>query len=231
MKAFIISLSKIEASFNSSQNMLAELSKFGDLDVEVFEGTYGDEAQTIFEKEGRKLVEKSFKGNPVLIDSDYYHKSSRPGVMGCFHSHYRLWEKCLDLNENILIFEDDVIFERGFISVEWEDILLLALGKKKYQNEYYQKLLYNPDGDPKAIPLKHNVMPGAVGYGITPTGAKKLIDRYKIEYAPADNALNKGVVTLECHNYLMGRAAEEEEGKKSLTTSVKFWQKYKGRQK
>jgi hypothetical protein len=34
-------------------------------------------------------------------------KMLRPGVLGCFYSHYRLWQKCIDLNEPIFIFEDD----------------------------------------------------------------------------------------------------------------------------
>lgn len=226
MKAFIISLSKIAASAKSAQLMLDQLEKFGGLEVELFEGTYGNDAVSIFEKENRSLVQTSFKGHPVEKDSDYYYKSTRPGVMGCFHSHYRLWQKCLDLNEPILIFEDDVLLERGFVPVEWKEILLLATGKQKHQDEYYKKLLYTPTGNPEVFPLKHNVMPGAVGYGITQVAAKKLVDRYQVEFAPADNAINRSVVVLECHSHLMGRAAQDEEGKKSLTTSVKFWQKY-----
>lgn len=226
MKAFIISLSKVESSRTSSEEMLKKLIAFN-LEAELFEGTYGNEADKIFQKEGRKLVEKSFKGNIVSQGDDYYYKSNRPGVKGCFHSHYRLWKKCIELNEPILIFEDDVILERGFIPISWSEVLLLAVGKSKYQTDHYKKLLYNPEGAPKAFKLPHRVMPGAVGYGITPTAATKLVERYTTEFAPADNAINVGVVKLECHNYLMGRAAQSEDGKRSLTTSVKFWTKQK----
>jgi len=37
--------------------------------------------------------------------------------------------------------------------------------------------------------------------------------------------LNMSVVSLQCHNYLMGRAALDEDGKKSLTKS-RMWYKY-----
>jgi glycosyl transferase family 25 len=226
MKAFIISLSKIESSKSSSEKALKKLIEYG-LDAEIFEGTYGNVVDELFLKEGRKLVTTSFKGKPVNEGDEYYYKSNRPGVRGCFHSHYRLWQKCIDLNEPILIFEDDVILERGFIPVEWQEVLLVAPGKSKYSTDFYKKILYNPEGDPKAFSLPHKVMPGAVGYAIKPTAAKKLVERYKIEFAPADNALNTSVVILECHNYLMGRAAQVEDGKKSLTTSIKFWEKNK----
>jgi GR25 family glycosyltransferase involved in LPS biosynthesis len=65
-------------------------------------------------------------------------------------------------------------------------------------------------------------MPGAVGYGITPKGAKKLVECYKEEYLPADTAMNVFVVNLECHTHLMGRAARGDDGKTSLTAS-RIW--------
>jgi glycosyl transferase family 25 len=139
--------------------------------------------------------------------------------MGCFHSHYRLWEKCLSLDKPILIFEDDVIFYREFIPVEWNDVLLLATGKSVHENDFYKEKLETPSGDPEAVGFKGKVMPGAVGYGLTPAGAKKLVNAYSHYYLPADNAMNMTVVDLQCHNYLMGRAATDDDGKKSLTKS------------
>jgi GR25 family glycosyltransferase involved in LPS biosynthesis len=67
-------------------------------------------------------------------------------------------------------------------------------------------------------------MPGAVGYAIKPEAARKLVDYYREEYLPADNAMNAFVIKLECHTYLMGRAARAEEGKQSLT-ATKLWNK------
>ncbi len=37
-----------------------------------------------------------------------------PGEMGCFASHRALWEKCVSLQENILILEDDIDFSDDF---------------------------------------------------------------------------------------------------------------------
>lgn len=221
MRAYVIGLTRIPSSFDSAIRVYTQLKEFG-LETYFHEGTYGNEVDEIFQQEGRELYHTSFKGNPV--DDEYRASATRPGVMGCFYSHYRLWKKCLDLDEPILIFEDDVIFERGWIPVEWEDILLVATGKSVYKDDWYAEKLYSPSGLPLAVPLNRKVMPGAVGYGITPQGAKKLTDTYKNYFLPADNSMNVTVVNLQCHTYLMGRAAIDEDGKKSLT-KTKMWEK------
>lgn len=215
-RAFVIGLRKIPSSAQSSKKVVETLKSYG-LKTLHWEGTYGHEVSAIFEQEGRELNPTSFKGQPV--DDEYRQSCSRLGVMGCFHSHYRLWEKCLAIKEPILIFEDDVIFYRKFIPVEWNDVLLLATGKSVHEHEFYKQKLEDPTGHPEAVGFKGKVMPGAVGYGLTPEGAKKLVNAYKHYYLPADNAMNMSVVDLQCHNYLMGRAATDIDGKKSLTKS------------
>ena len=159
MKSLIISLSKIESSFQTSQKVYQQLIDYG-LDAELFEGTYGNEVEDIFTKENRKLAEIGFKG--VSTDPRYQAKCNRLGVKGCFHSHYRAWEYCLKLGEPILIFEDDVIFYRNFIPIEWDEILMLATGKNLFEDDYFKRILLEPEGEPKALPLKKSSMPGTV---------------------------------------------------------------------
>lgn len=221
MLAYVIGLGQIPSSFESAIKVYNQLKNYG-LDVRYHEGTYGHQTQAIFEREGRVLYHTSFKGNPV--DDEYRESSMRPGVMGCFHSHFRLWQHCVSINQPILIFEDDVIFERGWIPVEWEDVLLVATGKSVYTDDWYAEKLYNPQDMPRAVPLNRKVMPGAVGYGLTPQGAYKLTTFYHDCFLPADNAMNASVVNLQCHTHLMGRAALEGDGKKSLT-KTKMWLK------
>lgn len=248
MKAFIIHLPKIESSLNSAVQVFRTLSSYG-IEAHLFEGTYGNDAKELFKKDERKIAKYSIKtelispnefksrfpDEPIpenavgisirkLLDhtNPKVLKTIRPGVVGCFYSHYRLWQKCIELNEPILIFEDDVLFEREFIPVEWEEVLLLCTGKEAHEHEFYSPKLYAPTGEPCAVDLPNTSMPGAVGYGLTPAGAAKLVEYYKKEYLPADVALNQFVVRLQCHNYLMGRAAIASDGKESLTKS-KMW--------
>ena len=181
MKAFVITLSRVPESLTSAQAALAKLHEFG-LSPELWEGTYGNEAEKIFAQEGRTLHPTSFKGVPV--DEAYQKLCSPLGVLGCFYSHYRLWQHCASIEQPILIFEDDVILYRTFHPVQWKDILLLATGKYVHTLDFYKDKLYNPSGPPEAVKPKGKVMPGAVGYGITPRGARKLLNCYSKTYLP-----------------------------------------------
>jgi len=244
MKAFIISLSKIPSSADSSQKVLEKLLEYG-LDAELFEGTYGYDARKLFDEDNRRIAKYGIKTKNIpreeylltcpdaTLSNDVIEvvvrteigelgKSLRPGVIGCFYSHYRLWQKCIDLDEPILVFEDDVLFERNYEPVEWDEVMLLCTGKEAYKHEFYSTKLYTPVSTPSVVKLHNSSMPGAVGYGITPKGAKKLVECYKEEYLPADTAMNVFVVNLECHTHLMGRAARGDDGKTSLTAS-RIW--------
>ena len=37
-----------------------------------------------------------------------------PGMTGCFLSHRRCWERCVALDEDLLVFEDDIMLEADF---------------------------------------------------------------------------------------------------------------------
>jgi len=140
MKAFVIYLPERPHSVASSQQMLDQLHGYG-IDAELFKGTPGDRAVAMAEKAQKTLYPYSIKNRVLddhdieqlirpelyeefkkkhryeiierqLIDEKDVPKLSRPGVIGCFYSHYNLWKRCVELNEPIMIFEDDVKFYR-----------------------------------------------------------------------------------------------------------------------
>jgi GR25 family glycosyltransferase involved in LPS biosynthesis len=217
MKNFIICLSKISASLETATNLKNQLEEFN-ADVELFEGTYGNDATALASDEGRVVHSEGIKGK-IDPDSPWVEKISSPGIIGCFYSHFRLWQKCVELNEPIIIWEDDVILTREFIEVDWEDVLVVALGHPK-KSPRYLHLLENPEGEPCAIEYKPSSMPGCCGYAIKPHAAQMLLDVYSNTFLPADNAINRNIVKIQIHNYVMGIAIVE--GKKSLTSS-KAW--------
>lgn len=218
MKSYIIHLSKIESSLETATKLQEELKSY-DIEAELFEGTYGSDAVELLKKENRKVHDISFKGRE--LDERGVFKAERPGVIGCFYSHYNLWKKCAELNETICIFEDDVKIVRPLIPVEFEDILVIVLGARK--NAKYIHYLNNPEGKPSAVEYLHASMPGTPGYLISPQGANKLLERYKNTFLPSDNAINYSVVKIQIHNYLVGEANLE---KRSLTRSTKFWNRF-----
>lgn len=252
MKAYVIYLPDREHSVQHSDYMIEKLTEYG-FDAAKFEGTNGNDTTRIFAKEHRTLYPYSIKSkvlNQVEIatllkpglPNDFFEthdititekfkwnekevgKINTPGVRGCFHSHFRLWKQCIDLQEPIAIFEDDVKFFRGYQPVEFTDVLIVSLGKNSFYNEPFKSFLENPQGEPKAIPWKNFSMPGASGYMITPNAASNLVKFYRNYFAPADSGMNKNIVHMDIHTHIMGRNTLPEEGNVSMTRS-KDWDK------
>ena len=223
MKNFIICLSKIESSLETAQRLKTQLEGYG-ADVELFEGTYGTDAKRMMEEEGRTLHPWGIKGPPkdgIIIEQDP-NLHWGPGIQGCFYSHYRLWQKCVELNEPITIWEDDIVLSRPYMPVEWTDVLVLALGHPG-KTDKYRHYLDNPSGTPIAADYYQSSMPGNCGYAIKPHAAKKLVDTYAKTYLAADNAINQHHVIIQVHSYVMGIALTKADGKRSLTNAKSFW--------
>jgi len=219
MKCFIIHLSKIEASLNAALKLKKQLEIFNH-EVIMFEGTPGNDAIKIFEQKNIKLFGDFTEQQKK---EKYFLKSSMPGVKGCFYSHYRCWQKCIELNQAILIFEDDVVLKKNFIPVEFKEILVVASSHRKKMLSYI-KYLEEHNDFPEAKEYNKSSMPGTAGYAIQPNAARKLIEFYKNNYLPADNAMHKGIVEIQIHNHMMGKAEPRGGtlGKMSMIRT-KFW--------
>jgi glycosyl transferase family 25 len=214
MKSFIIHLSKIESSLKTALNLKQQLEDFN-MTVELFEGTYGNNAVEMMEQENRIVHSLGIKGT-IDPNNPRINKMMTPGVKGCFYSHYNLWKKCVELNEPIIIWEDDIVLSRKYIPIDWEDVLILALGHPN-KSPRYMHLLTEPTEPPRTEIYKQASMPGCCGYAIKPHAAKKLLEIYKNTYLPADNAINVHHLKLEIHSHVMGIALVKKDGKKSLT--------------
>jgi glycosyl transferase family 25 len=141
-------------------------------------------------------------------------------VIGCFYSHFNLWKKCIELNEPIFIFEDDVLFVRPYIPVDFEEVLIVALGS--WTSVYDGDVYAEPSGSPCAKYYPGKCLPGAVGYGITPQAAIKLVNEFKNTFTSADSAVRSSVVDIKIHSHLIGRALVSSDGKESLTRSKRW---------
>ena len=244
MKAYTIHLPEREHSIRHAELMHRQLTEYG-LDSYLHVGTTAEQAMINIEKDKKTLYPFSIKNHDItpaemkefirpelwsIFQFEFIWKVSRrsrvgtdagkmskPGVIGCFYSHYSLWRKCVDLGEPIMIFEDDVKFYRGWTPVDWEGVLILSLGKNSFLNEPYKTYLENPSGPPQPMTWRQFSMPGASGYAIKPDAALALCKAYRDYFYPADNAINKSVCSLQIHNYIMGRNTLPEEGNISMT--------------
>jgi GR25 family glycosyltransferase involved in LPS biosynthesis len=245
MKAFVIYLPEHEHSTKHATTMLEQLAGYG-IDAELFAGVPGDQAVSQSRRDQKKVYPYGIKTSNLcddevkkfirpeleeeffqqhfyqitkrkLADAETIENMSRPGVIGCFYSHYKLWQKCRELDEPVMIFEDDVKLFRGYYPVEFEDVLILSLGKSSYLEEPQKTFLETPTGTPYAKPWHNFSMPGASGYLIKPHAAMALLKFYKSYWYPADNAINRSICKLQINTYLMGRNTTENEGNVSMT--------------
>ena len=68
-----------------------------------------------------KLQSQGFDTNHSWIDPILYTPLTK-GEVGCFLSHWHIWNKCIEKNEPILVLEDDAILTDKFDMKEIEKL-------------------------------------------------------------------------------------------------------------
>lgn len=178
MKAFIIRKPGDELSERLSSEFI-ESAKFFGIETEKFDGVYNNHDQL--------LLEKKIFCFPKMKEV----KKNNLGFKGCFLSHFLLWEKCLELNEPILILEHDALMIRALP----ENILDLfshhcILDYAIHLDNYEELLSY--EGPTKVTEYKRMIdnklsiskinkahIRGSHAHLIKPLGAKTLIESVK----------------------------------------------------
>ena len=119
------------------------------------------------------------------------------GEVGCFLSHWRIWEKCIAKNEKVLVLEDDARLTEDFNLEEIEELTeetydFLYLGWKEMEESL-----------PLSGKLVKPVYPyWALGYVITPNAARILVnDAAKKNIIPVDEYLPKKMPDLRVAGY------------------------------
>jgi GR25 family glycosyltransferase involved in LPS biosynthesis len=216
MKTFLIHLSKIQSSVDSAFETKEELNKIG-IYPTMFEGTYGNDAEIEFQKTNRLLRTQGVK---IKINNK---KICGPGAKGVFHSHYRLWKTCIDLNEPIMIFEDDVKIYRKLKLIDFNEVLILSINYEWKMALAWKHFLEETNNLTEAQPYTSPSMPGSSGYIIKPVAAKKLVDYYDSTntFIVSDVAMSKNLINMQIHPQLIGRSKTANE-KQSLVATA-FW--------
>ncbi len=98
------------------------------------------------------------------------------GELGCYASHYSLWQKCIELNEAICILEDDIIVKERFKeSLEFCDKHINELGyiRLMHLEENVAKQKTSVKGVSQILHFKDGI--GTQGYVLAPKAAQKLL--------------------------------------------------------
>ena len=118
------------------------------------------------------------------------------GEVGCFLSHWRIWEKCIARNEKVLVLEDDARITDDFNLEEIDELSdtydFLYLGWKEMEESL-----------PLSGKLVKPVYPyWALGYVITPNAAKILVNGVaRKNIIPVDEYLPKKMPELRVAGY------------------------------
>lgn len=173
-------------------------------DLEMFvislEGAQARRRHMLQELSG--IAHKWFFFDAIKIDRypDCYDKEYRRrwfgfdltlGEIGCFLSHRKLWEKCVNSENMLLILEDDIKLSGDIDSAinfarknnhRFGILRLMQLQKRRGYQVF-------TDGEIKALTF-HEQPSGAQGYFITPNAAKVLLNYTRIITEPVDNMMD-----------------------------------------
>ena len=167
IKIYIINLEKSKERRDFISNQFDNLPQ--KIDYQFFKAVYGKEEPNhpLFSKYNEK---KRFarKGHYMSLSQ-----------LGCFASHYLLWQKCIELNQGIIVLEDDAIihsnFLEEFISSDKNHFEFLWLSPPAPAKRNQKgKMIYSLDKI--EITCYKEGWGNATGYFITPKSAKKLLD-------------------------------------------------------
>jgi len=207
MKAFII-YTPHEKSIEYAQAAMDSFENFKGWEPELFEGVTIETLDAYEEKFPLKTKELSRAADYYKYDLQKYKIKKC-----CSLNHYRLFKRCVELNEPIAVIEHDShcisnwdnptfdgVLVLNAVSAIKQDTLRPVWDKNKdpiksgIQNINFNGLNYRHDPT-----LKHaHIMPGTAAYAITPNGAQKMIDAYENSgWEQSDFMINTGRVRIQ----------------------------------
>ncbi len=181
MKSFVITIEHLKESESAAERCKSSMPEF---DVQNYYGcTPKDDPVGIFDHNGMDAT-----GFNQQSGREYSYVLS---AMAAFLSHWGLWNKCIEDNEEYQIFEHDAVaisFIPEFIPYKH----CISVGKPSYGN-----FKIAPRMGPRKL-FSKTYFPGAHAYRLKPAGAKLLVEGAKTHAQPTDIFLNnKDFPTLE----------------------------------
>lgn len=140
-----------------------------------------------------------------------------PGEIGCFASHYLLWQRCVQENKPLLIFEDDVALNDNFLEgyrFAAEEINRHGLLRFSGHKERVYTI-YKPLDKTMNIVRFFKGPHGTSSYAVSPKAAARLLAKAAVWFEPVDLHLDRfwthGVASLAVYPYPVTHIAETAE--------------------
>ena len=185
-RKFIITLTQLPQSVKAANRCLEHARQHGmDDGMEIWPATDKFQATDFFRS--HQLTWRHTQENFALG------KDPLP-EMGCFASHYLLWERCVEINEPIIVLEHDSIPVAPLPSLKFRHVILLSKPTYIYGPCRFNEIDYRT---PREVFYPMSRLPGAHCYAITPQGAKRMIAAAQGTLVePVDAFINKKYVDI-----------------------------------
>tara|TARA_Y100001954_G_scaffold148778_1_gene158227 strand:- start:2022 stop:2705 length:684 start_codon:yes stop_codon:yes gene_type:complete len=185
-------------SENLAQECIESAKKFG-IQAKIFPATWGKDIDKHFVEQDLKIYKKGQKKKDI-----------NPGLKGCLLSHYRLWKKCIESQEPMMIFEHDNIVLRDIpekLLNTFEDVLHLDFASRQVTDYEDFTETYNGDDVKQWCPqiprlsghelYNKTHIKGSHAYIIKPLGATKMVDWvWNVGALSPDLAMNSTAIDL-----------------------------------
>jgi glycosyl transferase family 25 len=156
------------------------------------------------------------------------------GELGCYASHFLLWEKSIQENINILILEDDIKLCCNFVAaMQFAEQEIERFGLIRFSAHKHRKIAICKKSETGLRIVRFKRGPhGTSAYMISPVAAKKLVNNAKVWFEPVDVHLDRfwkhgvgsfGVQPYPVHHMELS-AVESEiwQGERRGSRSAKF---------
>jgi len=179
MKAYVIHIPTSKPSVESAHRVIDTAKEVGNVDVELWDGVHRDGSF-------RKMYNKGLR---LRKFNQWESNSYLDCIVGCFMSHFSLWEESVRTNERIMVLEHDARFISEYKDIEFDGIL--NIGRPLWGNWFVHKedgihirdisKCIKPHKDDCALDqdewcqCERNWIIGAHSYIVSPTTAASLI--------------------------------------------------------
>lgn len=223
MKAYIIHLPQSPASVRLANKAYDSCIEHG-YDTFLFNAENHNGVKLFFELNNMKEIFNTALNHYVT----YKFWIQKPGMRGSVASHICLWQKCVELQEPIVILEHDALVLRPWPEIDWTDVLHLdyegSIKRRVWRNisDKYQEVkegsVFRMGFVPFDLPLT-TCMNCVYAYAIKPSAAERLLESvYRDGFYPIDRMINEDIVSIETVHPKI--AEEQPEAAEISTTSV-----------
>jgi glycosyl transferase family 25 len=179
LKTFVINLAGSDERWETTSNRLTELK----VPFERFEAVDGRVSpHPLFERHDDKLRQK------------YRGRALSGGELGCFASHFLLWQRCVELNEPIVVMEDDITIDDSFNeAIRLAESNIDRLVYLRLAGTYLKRRPYKKIGVLGSFDLMDHIKgpAGTLCYVISPKAAKIFVQNADVWFLAVDDYMDR----------------------------------------